>query len=324
MFCYFQISIAGAPPQTVVFQLHSDKCPKTCDNFIALCQSTATAKRPSSSTSATSSSATAQPTYRGTEFHRILPGFMIQGGDFTNFDGTGGHAAPTTNNGAQTFPDENFHTSHDKEGILSMANRGKHTNGSQFFITLGKTLHLDGKHVAFGHVVRGMEVVREASQVETEGNNGRPTMLQRVVIVDCGLGTGDIDDDSDHSSSGSSSSSSSESSSLEDRKRKRSSKKKHKRRRKDDYRQKGETSSNKKKKQSRDRSRSHSKHRKRHDKDDDSRDRKHRKRRKDESHRREYSSSSSEDDHRRHQHSSKKRHKGEEDRHHRKKKSDRR
>ncbi|KAL7524904.1 hypothetical protein ACHAXR_000767, partial [Thalassiosira sp. AJA248-18] len=185
MFCHFRISIAGSPPKTVVFQLHTDKCPKTCDNFIALCQSSVTAKRPSSKMLPSTHNVNAvQPTYRGTEFHRILPGFMIQGGDFTNFDGSGGYAARQP-----TFPDENFGTSHDREGILSMANRGKNTNGSQFFITLGKTLHLDGKHVAFGHVVRGMEVVHEISKVETEGNNGRPVMLQRVVIVDCGSGT---------------------------------------------------------------------------------------------------------------------------------------
>mmetsp|Transcript_10657 Transcript_10657/g.19263 ORF Transcript_10657/g.19263 Transcript_10657/m.19263 type:complete len:322 (-) Transcript_10657:1147-2112(-) len=320
MFCHFRISIAGSPPQTVVFQLNPDKCPTTCDNFIALCQSSATAKRPSSSSTASSSTHdVVQPTYRGTDFHRILPGFMIQGGDFTKFDGSGGYAAPSTNKGQTTFPDENFDISHDREGILSMANRGKNTNGSQFFITLGKTLHLDGKHVAFGHVVRGVEVVREVSKVETEGDNGRPVMLQRVVIVDCGLGTGD---DGDSDSGSSSSSSSSESSSLENRRKRSSSKKKH-RRRKDEE----DEASHKKRKRSRDRS-SRSKNRKRRDKDDCSRDHKHRKHSKDKSshrHRsRNYSSSSEEGE--RHGHSSEKRHKSDrrsDDRHHRKKKSDR-
>ena len=229
MLCHFRISIAGSPPQTVVFQLYPDKCPKTCDNFISLCQSSAIAKRPSSS-SIRGKDHAPTPTYRGTEFHRIIPGFMIQGGDFTNFDGKGGCAAPTTNQGNHTFEDENFDISHDQEGILSMANKGKNTNGSQFFITLGKALHLDKKHVAFGKVVRGMEVIREASQVETEGDNGRPCMMQRVVIVDCGIGTGDEDKsvDSDSSSSSSSSASSSVNDSRK-RKRSRSSKSKKKR-----------------------------------------------------------------------------------------------
>ncbi len=93
---------------------------------------------------------------------------MVQGGDFTNFDGSGGYAHPSTNSARRTFNDETF-LSHSSEGILSMANRGKNTNGSQFFITLGNCLHLDGKHVAFGKVVKGMEVVRDIGGVETEG-----------------------------------------------------------------------------------------------------------------------------------------------------------
>lgn len=265
MFCHFRVSIAGSPPRTIVFQLRPDKCPKTCDNFVTLCQSPATAKRPSAP-----AQPTAQPTYRGTEFHRIIPKFMIQGGDFTKFDGTGGYCAPSTNDGRQTFADENFDISHDREGTLSMANRGKNTNGSQFFITLGKTLHLDKKHVAFGHVVRGMDVVHEISRVETEGDNGRPSMLQRVVIVDCGLGTGGddgkSDDGSESSDSGSSSSYSSRSSSLERKRKKRkrsSSKRRHKRRREDE----DDASYKKKKKRSRGYKSSKSKKRyKRHDK----------------------------------------------------------
>mmetsp|Transcript_34141 Transcript_34141/g.82557 ORF Transcript_34141/g.82557 Transcript_34141/m.82557 type:complete len:312 (+) Transcript_34141:91-1026(+) len=311
MFCHFRISIAGSPPQTVVFQLNPEKCPKTCDNFIALCQSSATAKRPSSSHS--SSNHDVQPTYRGTEFHRILPGFMIQGGDFSKFDGTGGHAAPTTNQGQATFPDENFDISHDKEGVLSMANRGKNTNGSQFFVTLSNTLHLDKKHVAFGRVVRGMEVIREASKLETEGNNGRPVSLQRVMIVDCGIGTGD------NSSDGSCSSSSSSSSSLSSHDRKRRSRKMKHGHRDDDG---DESYKNKRKRQrTRDRS-SHYKHRKRrHDKYD-------RKRQKDKTshkHRRRDYSSSSEDERRRCSSKKKRKHDRKSDHmHHQKKKSERR
>lgn len=204
MLAFFKVSVAGSMPQTIVFKLDNDKCPKTCDNFIALCQSRAQAKKP---TAGASSSDVVEPTYRGTEFHRIVPGFMIQGGDFTSFNGKGGYAAPTTNEGKSTFPDECFDVSHNREGILSMANRGKDTNGSQFFITLGKALHLDGKHVAFGAVVRGMECVKQIAEVETDGQ-GKPVKMQRVAITDCGIGTGDDDSDSSSSSSSSSSASS--------------------------------------------------------------------------------------------------------------------
>jgi cyclophilin family peptidyl-prolyl cis-trans isomerase len=155
-----------------------------------ICRSKSTAKRPPQNN--TKNEGAEEPTYRGTEFHRIIPHFMVQGGDFTNFDGSGGYAHPSTNSARRTFNDETF-LSHSSEGILSMANRGKNTNGSQFFITLGKCLHLDGKHVAFGKVVKGMEVVRDIGGVETEGE--RPVRLQRVVIVDCGEGWGDEEDD---------------------------------------------------------------------------------------------------------------------------------
>jgi len=148
---------------------------------------------------------------------------MVQGGDFSMFDGKGGFAAPTTNDGKPTFPDECFDVSHDREGILSMANRGKNTNGSQFFITLGKTLHLDGKHVAFGSVVRNLECVKQIAQVETD-SNGKPVVMQRVVITDCGIGTGDDDSGSDSGISSSSSASSKK------KRRRRSSKRKKKKR----------------------------------------------------------------------------------------------
>ena len=229
MFAFFKVSVAGASPETIVFQLDK-RLPKTSDNFISICNSRATAKRPPTTSGAYASSheAVAEPTYRGTEFHRIIPQFMIQGGDFTSFDGKGGFAAPTTNEGKPTFPDECFDISHDREGILSMANRGKNTNGSQFFITLGKALHLDGKHVAFGRVVRGMECVRRIAQVETDGN-GKPVLMQRVVVVDCGVGTGDNDSgSSDSSCSSSTCSSRSSASSKRTKKKRRRSEKKYK------------------------------------------------------------------------------------------------
>lgn len=208
---------------------------------------------------------------------------MIQGGDFTNFDGSGGYCAPTTNDGLKTFPDESFDASHNSEGVLSMANKGKNTNGSQFFITLGKTLHLDGKHVAFGKVVRGMEVIREVARVETEGENGRPVKMQRVVIVDCGIGTGEVDSDQ-------SSSSSSEASSVNGAKNRSSSKSKRKKHRHED-------STKKKHKR---RKLKDDEHKKRRHKDKSSH--KHRRRRSD-------SDDSSPDEERRRRDSSRKRHK---------------
>jgi cyclophilin family peptidyl-prolyl cis-trans isomerase len=290
MFAFFRVSVAGSAPQTIVFKLDNHKCPKTCDNFIAICQSRAKAVRPKSI--ASSSHTNVEPTYRGTEIHRIVPGFIIQGGDFTRFDGTGGFAV--TNGGKPTFADENFDISHDREGILSMANKGKDTNGSQFFITLGPAKHLDGKHCAFGYVVRNMECVKQIAQVETDAN-GKPVAMQRVVITDCGIGTGDEEPDSDSSSISSSSSSRSE-----------SSKKKRRRRSRKSY----ESSSRKKKK----RKKSHSSHRRRdYDEDDDSSRKRKKKSKEKTSHRR-----------REREHDTKKRQKKHDERHderHRKKRS---
>ena len=268
MFAFFRVSVAGASPQTIVFKLHNDKCPKTCDNFISICQSRAKAKRPT--TTGVCHEVVVEPTYRGTEFHRIIPQFMIQGGDFSSFDGKGGFAAPTTNEGKPTFEDECFDISHDREGILSMANRGKNTNGSQFFITLGKALHLDGKHVAFGSVVRGMDCVKQIAQVETDAS-GKPVLMQRVVITDCGIGTGDDESDSSSSSSSSASSRPKKKRRRSEKKYESSSKKKKKRKRSDDD---DERDSSKRRKKSKEKT-SH-RHRKR-DRDESSNKKKHRK-----------------------------------------------
>lgn len=291
MHCYFNISIAGSPPRRVVFRLYSDKCPMTCQNFITLCSSTATAtKRRGPTTS--HHNLDIEPTYRGTEFHRIIPTFMIQGGDFTNFDGTGGFAAPSTNHGHPTFPDENLQSclSHNQMGILSMANKGKDTNGSQFFITLGKALHLDGKHVAFGKVIHGMEVIIAASQVETEDDGkGTPVRMQRVVIVDCGVGMGVDDEKSDDISSGDSKASSDDDEDSKSRptskSRRKSAKTKRSRRhsrRRHDAEDDGDDSTD-----SDDRSRHRSRSKHRHDvKTDDRRERKRRRKDRDDKHRR--------------------------------------
>jgi cyclophilin family peptidyl-prolyl cis-trans isomerase len=176
-YCFLQVSIAASPPQTIVIQLFVDKCPRTCRNFLALCCPASQQER--------TSRQSPQPTYRASEFHRIIDGFMVQGGDFERFDGTGGYS-PIYPGGV--FQDESFAVKHAQAGIVSMANAGKNTNKSQFFITLKSTPHLDGKHVAFGQVVEGMNVVTDMLTVERQGD--RPVPLQRVIITDCGVGRG--------------------------------------------------------------------------------------------------------------------------------------
>jgi cyclophilin family peptidyl-prolyl cis-trans isomerase len=193
-FCFLNVSIAGAMLPTnedtsIVIQLYRRKeCPTACRNFVALCSSTETTSR-----------RTPCPSYRGCDFHRIIDGFMVQSGDFERFDGTGGYMSPSllthdnNNNGnhhRKMFDDETMTgTHHDQAGIVSMANSGKNTNKSQFFITLKATPHLDGKHVAFGKVVSGMPTVMKMLSVELDGRD-RPVPMQRVVIYDCGVGRG--------------------------------------------------------------------------------------------------------------------------------------
>jgi peptidyl-prolyl isomerase G (cyclophilin G) len=188
-YCFLKISIGGEIMEDkIIIQLDILNRPKTCSSFLALCNTTITTRRSSP-----------QQTYRGSEFHRIVPGMCVQGGDFETFDGTGGFSPlygrhwddehnNNNNNNSSNKNSSNKNNKHDQAGIVSMANPGKkNTNGSQFFITLKPTPHLDANHVVFGRVISGMDTtVQKMADVERDNRN-RPVSLQRIVIEDCGL-----------------------------------------------------------------------------------------------------------------------------------------
>jgi peptidyl-prolyl cis-trans isomerase B (cyclophilin B) len=158
---FFDMSYDGQPVGRIVFGLYGNEVPRTVNNFVAL----ATGEKGFG--------------YKNCSFHRIIKGFVLQGGDFERGDGRGGRSIY-----GPRFPDESFTIPH-SVGCLSMANAGPNTNGSQFFITTAETPWLNGRHVVFGRVIEGMDVVRTLENVSVDGRSAKP--LRPVIVSDCGV-----------------------------------------------------------------------------------------------------------------------------------------
>ena len=161
---YFDINAEDEYLGRIEMELRADVVPRTAENFRCLC----TGEKGFS--------------YKNSTFHRVIPEFMCQGGDFTNHNGTGGKSIY-----GEKFKDENFKLKHTGPGVLSMANSGRNTNGSQFFICLTKTSHLDDMHVVFGSVVEGMDVlskIESYGSLERFGSTGQTS--KTIIIKDCG------------------------------------------------------------------------------------------------------------------------------------------
>jgi len=163
---YLELSIGGIKAGRMVFELFADIVPKTAENFRCLCTGEKSPKLH----------------FKNSTFHRVIKGFMAQGGDITNYNGTG---CVSIYGRRGSFRDENFEAKHSGRGILSMANSGPNTNGSQFFITLRATPHLDGEHVVFGRLVSGNEVLDKIEGIKTN-NSDQPTHQYKVTIIGCG------------------------------------------------------------------------------------------------------------------------------------------
>ena len=169
---FFDVSIGGEPAGRFVFGLYGETVPRTVENFVRLCVGDKTDAQGR------------RLAYGGSPFHRVIKGFMIQGGDFTAGNGTGGLSIYETGK----FKDENFRVRHTRRGLLSMANAGPGTNGSQFFVTAAATPWLDGRHVVFGEVLQGLELL---GTIEGQATDRSDRPLKPVVVTRAGA----LDDD---------------------------------------------------------------------------------------------------------------------------------